>query len=180
MWIIKYRNWFYAFSATLLVVCAISIMVFGLRLGIEFTGGTLIDVRYPTERPDKVVVEDVLNQLDLGAYSLRPAGTDRYLLRTRDLTESDKTQVLRAMSLAETASTTDVRATTIGPVIGEELRAKAVIAIALIVLMVVCYVAFTFQTNFLWLVWLTNNCRSRPRHYYSRWRICGAWSLFWV
>jgi preprotein translocase subunit SecF len=145
MWIIQYRRFFYTFSGLLFVACLGSIFFFGLRLGIEFTGGTLIDVAYPTERPERAQLEVALEPLSLGVYSLRPAGNDRYMLRTRDLSEAEKAAVVRALSIDETVTLADVRTTTIGPVIGGELRTKALIAITLVVLMVVTYVAIAFR-----------------------------------
>lgn len=144
MWIITYRNIFYGISGLLIAGSLAAIALFGMRLGIEFTGGTLIDASYQS-RPDKGAIEEALNTLGLGTYSLRPAGENRYLLRTRDLPEGDKTKVLTAMSLSGSAPTADVKATTIGPVIGDELSTKAAIAIALVILMVVIYVAFVFR-----------------------------------
>lgn len=145
MWIITYRKWFYLFSGLLFALCVGAMLYFGMRLGIEFTGGTLIDVAYTSERPAKEAIEAALQPIDIGGFSLRPAGEDRYLLRTRDLPEAQKTQVLNALALNGEAPTTDVRATTIGPVIGSELSTKAMIAIALVVLMVVVYVAVAFR-----------------------------------
>jgi preprotein translocase subunit SecF len=145
MWIIQYRRFFYAFSGLLFAACLGSIFFFGLRLGIEFTGGTLIDVSYPTPRPERAQLEAVLEPLSLGVYSLRPAGDDRYMLRTRDLSEAEKAAVVEALSIGDTVTLADVRTTTIGPVIGGELRSKALIAISLVILMVVTYVAIAFR-----------------------------------
>lgn len=119
----------------------------GLKLGIDFTGGALTEVSYE-ELPEKATLESGLNELSLGGYSLRgsqdDSGRDGYLLRTRDLSESERITVSTVLTEAGTGGEI-TRFTSIGPVIGEELKDKAVWAIGAVVLMIVLYVAFAFR-----------------------------------
>ncbi len=128
-------------------VCALgALLVWQLVFGIEFLGGTIIEVKYEvssTSVPDKGVVESDLNTLDLGAYSLRQSGTDGYLLRTRDISEEEFIEIRKA--LAQEYSMEVERRATVGPVIGEELRNKAFVAIGVVVLLIVFFVAFAFR-----------------------------------
>lgn len=118
----------------------------GLKLGIDFTGGALTEVSYETS-PEKAALESGLNTLNLGGYSLRGANgesnRDGFILRTRDLTEEERVEVAETLtSLGEGAEVT--RFTSIGPVIGEELKDKAVWAIGGVIIIIVIYVAFAF------------------------------------
>lgn len=146
MKIIDYRNILIIIGVMILVGSALIIGIFGLRLGIDFTGGALTEVSYEV-RPDKVVVEEEITKLDLGGFSIREtnddAGKDGYILRTRDLSESERVEVEAAvLTYGEGAEL--VRFTSIGPVIGEELKDKASWAIGGVILIIVLYVAFAF------------------------------------
>lgn len=147
MFIIKYRNIFLAIAAVVMVGSLAILLTLGLKLGIDFTGGALNEVSYET-MPEKAVVEKQLNTLDLGGYSLREtvdeSGRDGYILRTRDLSEPERVLVSEELTaLGEGGEIT--RFTSIGPVIGQELKEKAKWAIGAVVLVIILYVAFAFR-----------------------------------
>jgi preprotein translocase subunit SecF len=99
------------------------------------------------ERPAKESLSSELDQLGLGGYSLRETlddeGRDGYILRTRDLTEDERVTV-GATVTAQGAEATITRFTSIGPVIGEELKGKAIKAVVAVSLIIILYVAFAF------------------------------------
>jgi len=147
MKIIAHKNIFLAISAALILGSIAIISVFGLRLGIDFTGGSLTEVAYDV-RPDKATVEAAVDTLNLGGYSLRETidegGRDGYILRTRDLAEAERIAAETVLlQVGEGAALT--RFTSIGPVIGEELKRKAVWAIGGVALVIILYVAFAFR-----------------------------------
>jgi preprotein translocase subunit SecF len=145
VFIIKYKLYFFLASALMMLAAGISLAVFGLKFGIDFTGGTLVEVAYETSRPDQMAVESRLSQFDLGTYSIRPIGEDGYLLRSRELTPDEQAQVVETLSLNGANPAEIVRANTVGPVIGVELRNKAFVALAVVIGMIILYVAFTFR-----------------------------------
>lgn len=146
MFITEHKKIFLAIGIALLVVSFGIVLTLGLRFGIDFTGGSLMEVAYDA-RPDKATIEDGLNQLELGDYSLREAvteaGRDGYLLRTKDLTDDLRAQV-ESVLLADSQNGTVERFTSVGPVIGQELKDKAVWAIGAVVIVIVLYLAFAF------------------------------------
>jgi preprotein translocase subunit SecF len=116
-------------------------------LGIDFTGGSLTEVAYD-ERPEQADVEAVLDTFELGGFSVRAstdeAGRDTFMIRTRDLSDVEREAVTLAVTEIGTGGEID-RFTSIGPVIGQELRDKALWAVAGVVLIIVLYVAFAFS-----------------------------------
>jgi len=146
MFAIKYRKIFLGITIFVMIVCAGIIFKFGLNFGIDFTGGALTEVVY-NQLPEKVELESSINQLGLGAYSLRTAtdeaGRPAYILRTRDLNETERLAVEAAV-LGEYDGAELSRFTSIGPVIGQELKDKAIWAIAGVILVIVIYVAIAF------------------------------------
>jgi len=144
--IIPNRKVYLAIAAAIAAVSIGIIAVFGLRFGIDFTGGSLTEVSY-TVAPDKAALETMVFDLGLEGSSVRAsvdeAGRDAYLIRTRDLSEAER------ITLSETVTQLGVdgevsRFTSIGPVIGQELRDKAVWAIGAVLLVIILYVAYAF------------------------------------
>ncbi|MCA9364241.1 protein translocase subunit SecF [Candidatus Kaiserbacteria bacterium] len=141
---------FLALGIAIMVISIIIIGALGIPFGIDFTGGALTEVAYNT-RPS---IEDVEARLieapltDLGAYSLRETvndtGHDGYILRTRDLTE-DERQIVEDVLLEIGEGGEVSRFASIGPVIGDELKNKALWAVLGVVLVIVFYVAFAFR-----------------------------------
>jgi preprotein translocase subunit SecF len=150
MFVSRFTKQFLIIAGLIFAVTIGILVTLGLPLGIDFTGGALTEVSYEI-RPEKSDLESTLNTLpgtDLGGYSLRvtedETGRPGYILRTRDLEESERQIV--AAALTEAGEGGEIaRFTSIGPVIGQELRDKAVWAIAAVMAVIVLYVAFAFR-----------------------------------
>jgi preprotein translocase subunit SecF len=146
MFFINNRAIFLAIAGLLMVISIAAVAIMGLRFGIDFTGGTLLEVHYPADRPAQAMLEAELAELDLGAFSMRAIDEQGYVVRVRELGEEERAQVLAALSLDESATVEVVRLNTVGPVVGVELRNKSFVAIAGVLLMIILYVAFAFRT----------------------------------
>lgn len=147
MFVITHKKIFLTIALGIVLASLGILITLGLPLGIDFTGGSLTEVSYDT-RPDKAMVDQKLAELDLGGYSLRQstdeAGREGYILRTRDLEENQRIAVSEAVThVGEGGEVT--RFTSIGPVIGQELKDKLVWALGGVLLVIVLYVAFAFR-----------------------------------
>ncbi len=145
MFIVRNRKIFTITSSALAVLCLFAIVVYGLPLGIDFTGGSILEVNYTDGRPELPVVEEKLHAINLGAYQLQPTGDSRFIIRTRTLSQTERLSVLDAFSLAGTKNVVEERFNTIGPLIGDELRRKALFAIVVVLLGIVFFVAYAFR-----------------------------------
>ncbi|MBU2109761.1 protein translocase subunit SecF [Patescibacteria group bacterium] len=143
MGIVKNRKIWYAISGLFVAASIFSIFYFGLRLGIDFTGGSLLEVEYANTRPEISVLQEKIKSLDLGNVVLQPTGDNGLIARSKDLTEDEHQQLLSV--LVSEGELNEVRFDSIGPVIGEELRQKSWIAIVLVVIMIILYIAFAFR-----------------------------------
>ena len=146
MFIIWHRKLFLTIGAAIVAASVLVMFVFGLKLGIDFTGGSLTEIRYEV-MPEKSSVEAVLTELGYENASVRQSHGelgDSYIVTTRDLTiEEQEVLETKLTSLGE--GPTVARVTTIGPVIGEELKDKAVWAIGGVLLITIFYVAMAFM-----------------------------------
>ncbi len=144
--IIRYRKYFLALALFIVVGAAAVVATFGLKPSLDFTGGSLMEVRY-TAVPEKSAIEEVLEQLALGEMSVRQSESEAgagYLITTRTLSEAERTTMTDALTaLGEGGEVS--RFTSVGPVIGSELKDKAVWAIGAVLFLTVCYVAFAFR-----------------------------------
>ena len=142
MFIIKYRKIWYAFSLLIIIASLFSIFKFGLKQGIDFTGGALLEVEYAA-KPDVIAIKQKIEGLSLGNAVVQPSGEKNIIIRTRDLSEGEHQKVLSAvLSFGEGK---EIRFDSIGPVIGKELKKKSVTAMILVIVMIILYIAFAFR-----------------------------------
>jgi preprotein translocase subunit SecF len=143
MFVVRNRKIFYTLSGILVGLSIISLIFWKLPLGIDFTGGSLLEVAYQS-RPDMATLQNNLNQLQLGQYSIRPVGDNGYILRTSTLSEDQRLKVIQAIT-TPTATPEIKHFDTIGPILGEELRGKAITSIILVILAIVIFITFAFR-----------------------------------
>jgi len=145
MFIIKYKKIFIGISIALVTLSLISLFVFGLNVGIDFKGGALTEVVFQDTRPAQADLEQSLASLNFGVILLQPTGDLGYIVKTRDLTDSEHTALLQLLSQNNPDSLTELSFSSIGPSVGRELTRKAIIAIILIALVIICFIAFVFR-----------------------------------
>ncbi len=158
MWIIKHRAIFYTLSIVLIVASIFSFVKWGLNFGIDFTGGTLIEISYSNERSVQSDILSSISAIDAKA-SVRPAGTDSYIIRMKPIDQNEKAKVLEVLkissSLNEENLLTNQNASTsvaslktfdsIGPILGAESLRKALVSIVLVILGIVLFITFAFR-----------------------------------
>lgn len=137
---IKYRKFYYFFSGVLILGSIFSLVVFGLRPGIDFTGGSILEVEYRAERPSNQEVQGQLADLDLGSIVLQPTGDRALILRMQDIDEETHQAILQRLGQVE-----EQRFESIGPVIGQELKQKTKFFTVLALLTIVLYLTFAFR-----------------------------------
>jgi preprotein translocase subunit SecF len=138
-----------AFSALLLLGSIGSLSVRGLNWGLDFTGGTLVEVHYSDTAP----LEDIRANLEAGGFAgavVVSFGTDQDVLIRLPQGYSDKDGA-RLLQLLQSAYEGDVelrRIEFVGPQVGEELREQGGLAMLMALGLVMLYVAFRFQFKF--------------------------------
>lgn len=146
MFIIRHKKIFLIIGVAIVLICAGIVALFGIKPGIDFTGGSLMEVRY-TALPDKAAVEAAVSAEELGEFSVRHSKSeagDGYLVTTKDLTEAERAS-LETTLIGVSDGGELVRFTSIGPVIGQELADKAVWAVGAVLVLIIVYVAIAFM-----------------------------------
>lgn len=135
------RKIWFTVSGLLVTASIVGCIIYGFNLGIDFTGGSLLQVRYTADRPEVHTINEQLGQADIHNAVVQPSGDDTFIIKTQFL---DNTQRTAAMSaLGETAIEESFES--IGPTIGQELRQKAVSAIILVLVAIIVYVSWAFR-----------------------------------
>jgi len=143
MTIIGARKISYAFSGVLVGLSVAALFVLGLRLGIDFNGGSLLEIEYRAERPAHQAMLDALAGAEVQNATVQPTDDRGVLVRMRHVAEEEHQRVLAALSALGELS--EKRFDSIGPTIGAELRKKSLIALLLVLVMIVIYISWAFR-----------------------------------
>lgn len=165
--IINYRKIYFIISGILVTVSIFAFGFWGLNLGIDFTGGSLLEIEYVDDRPQISEVQDRLSDLELGDVMIQPIGDKSMLLRFKSVSEEDHQNILN--KLRENSATVEPieigegevinpveteqksneivekRFDSIGPVIGQELKKKTIYAITIALVVIILYIAWAFR-----------------------------------
>jgi preprotein translocase subunit SecF len=144
MWVVNNRKLFYTFSSLLVLASFVSFFFWGVKPGIDFTGGTLIEVSYSGARPELSTVVAALAPID-SAVSVRPSfdsqtNEQEYIVRMKAVDQNEKAATLSALGNGTIKSFDSV-----GPVLGAEALRKAYLSIFLVILAIVLYITFAFR-----------------------------------
>jgi len=141
--IVRYQKYFFILPAVLVTLSVVAMLVWGFKPGIDLEGGSLLEVKYPAGRPAVEMVREAVNGLGLGEVRVQPTGDDGYILRQRDLSDTERQTLLQP--LRNMGEMEEVQFTSVGPILGQELMQKAWIAIAIVVVTTILFIAFAFR-----------------------------------
>jgi preprotein translocase subunit SecF len=149
--IIQKRKIWLGISSVLVALSLVFIAMWGLNLGIDFTGGSLLEVRVLENAPSAEEMSAVLDELEFeGSITVQPTNEDGFLIRFQDISEETHQLMLghleeRYMNEAGETVVQQERYESIGPSIGQELRSKAIYSILIVLIFIVIYIAWAFR-----------------------------------
>ncbi|MBI2609881.1 protein translocase subunit SecF [Candidatus Giovannonibacteria bacterium] len=144
--LIRARKFTYAISIILVLASIVALSVYKLKLGIDFTGGAILEAEYDLSTggfPEIQKVQEKMSSLGLGDVRVQRAGERGVIVRTRDLSEEEHQKVSTA--LMQFGKAKELRFDSIGPTIGRELRNRSLWAILGVLVMIVLYIAWAFR-----------------------------------
>jgi len=139
----KYSKIYYIISIILVLAAIISLATFGLKFGIEFSGGSTLELEFKDVRPNNDEIFNVLKDIDLGNVVIQPIGEKGVFLKLSEINETTHQQVLSKINALSPSEEKSFQY--IGPSIGRELKNKTQIAIILALLAITLYIAFAFR-----------------------------------
>lgn len=138
------------FSITLLIISLASLYLKNLNFGLDFTGGTLVELNYPT-KVDLSLIRSTLDNAGYKGAQVANFGSDREVLIKLSGTASDQlgAEILDLLKENSLEGQIDLRRIEfVGPQIGSELRDDGGIAMLLALVLMMLYIAFRFQSKF--------------------------------
>lgn len=142
MKIIANRKYWLSFSGVMFIAGIIALSVWGLRLGADFTGGSLLEVRIP-DVSSLADVQSVATAVR-SDVSVQELNDKTFILKSTPLTEAEHQAFVDALK-KKFPQTEEIRFDSIGPVIGQEIKSKSITAVILVTAMVLCYIAWSFR-----------------------------------
>jgi len=137
---IKYRKIYYILSGVLIFGSLVILFVFGLKLGIDFTGGSILEIDFQQTRMSNQEIETKLNQFNLGEITIQPTGEKGVIIKMKEIDEETHQKILKSLEGVE-----ERYFERIGPTIGHELKQKTGFAIILALFAIAGYIAFAFR-----------------------------------
>ncbi len=147
MEIVKNRNFFFAVAFMLMLTSALAVWQWGLKLGIDYSGGSIMELEYTSAtRPERQVIETIATEKGIEGIVVQPTGDVGLLIRSRTLSEQEHQALLAGViASAGEGNVKELRFDTVGPTIGKELKTKSFKAIVIAVMAILCYIAFAFR-----------------------------------
>jgi preprotein translocase subunit SecF len=142
--IIKYYKFWFVVSGILLLAGVVSLSVYGLKPGIDFTGGTITQVKFPGAVPQTSDISKVVSDAGTTNAVIQPAGSQSVIIRTSPMEKDQHDKIMAALK-AKFGDITEESYSSIGPVIGKELRSNAAWQLGLVSLGIVLYIAYAFR-----------------------------------
>ena len=140
MFIITYKSSFIAIAIAMVVASAFLVAHFGIKQGIDFTGGTVIEINYATSSVQKV---DTLALEKVGVKAFSTSATSYKFVSAKSFEETDAALKGVLNSVKYPFKVTQVN--TVGPTMGKEMTKKAIIAIIFVIIAILCFIAFAFR-----------------------------------
>jgi preprotein translocase subunit SecF len=143
MRLLDYYKYLFALSGVILLLGIASLAIFGLELGIDFKGGTVTEIEF-AQPVDQEKVKSALQASNVQNFQLQATDNNGLIIRTEAL---DKGQYdkLAAEIKTQAGEFTEKRFDSIGPVVGEELKRKAIYQLVIVSLAIVAYIAYAFR-----------------------------------
>jgi len=148
--ITKYRKFYYWFSGIILIASLASLFAFGLNLGLDFKGGSILEINYSHTLPIKDQISNELKKIGLLESTISQTNKNNLMIRLAEIDEA-KHQELKIVleKLGKEVDGNNVFSEllfeSLGPSIGRELKIKTFYAIMLVLLVIVLYIAYAFR-----------------------------------
>lgn len=144
--IVGKRYWFFLLSTVIVVPGLIALLLWGLNLSIDFTGGALLELQFqnPTEALQPAQITSQLTELGYPGSLVQSSSDNVVFIRTKELSQDEKNAIESGLE-ARYGPFVENRFESVGPSVGEEVTQRAVYAVAMAAVGILLYLAFAFR-----------------------------------
>jgi preprotein translocase subunit SecF len=134
--------WF-SISIVLAILSIASIFIFGLKVGIDYKGGSVIE--FTSSSSDRInIAKTELDKLGYNGYQIKESGSDKVILRLQTLTAEEHSTLATSFK-SQMGDYTETSYDTVGPTIGKDLTKKSILAVVLASIGIIIFIAFAFR-----------------------------------
>lgn len=142
--LMRYKFIYFILSLVIILPGLAYLFTSGLRPGIDFTGGALLEYKFNQQVDTEELKKEVVSKgVDVG--QVITTGENTYLIRTKPI-DQNKINEIKADLIKKFGSIEERRVESVGPIVGKELTQKAITALNLAAVAIVLYIAFSFRT----------------------------------
>jgi preprotein translocase subunit SecF len=141
---LKYKKHYFTLSTILIAISVYSLLTFGLKQGIDFNGGTLIEISGLTRQADEKVLNKVFKDNKIKINSLQKSGNNVSVIRT-NFVNQEASGKIKASLAKEFKDIEILRFESVGPILGSELLNKTITAAIIAVVGMLLYIAWAFK-----------------------------------
>ena len=140
------RYYYFLISLIVIVPGVIALIVWGLPLAIDFTGGSSLEVKFDAGKaPQPAQVITLYNSMGIEDVAAQTSEGDILIIRSKEIDETTKTKIVNQMGTQFDSTVTILRFDTVGPVIGKEVTNNAAIAVGVAAIAILLYITLAFR-----------------------------------
>lgn len=146
--IISKRKIWFSLSGLLVGLSIVFLALWGLNFGIDFVGGSSLEVRFEKQAPSVVEVKKALSDVDLNSLVVQPAEGKEMFIKSKNTEESihqETLSALKGMDQEKYGQVKELQYNSVGPSIGNTLKRKSFYAVILVILAIIVYIAWAFR-----------------------------------
>ena len=141
---VKIRKYPYVFSAILIIIAITGVILFGLKPGMDFIGGSLLELNISQNKITTEQVNEILKSLEVNDAIITAVGEEGLLIRTKEISEEKHQEIISRIK-GVFVGVEESRFESLGPAIGEELKKKSFSGLVFVILGIALYLTWAFR-----------------------------------
>ena len=142
----RFKLLYFAISALVIIPGLFSLIKWGLKPSIDFTGGTLLELQFTKViSNEQLAIKETLDELKINYSSIQVSGEKRVLLRTKPISREDVSSIIGSLAKKVDEKPEELRFETVGPTLGKELISKTIFGILIASCFILLYVWKQFK-----------------------------------
>jgi preprotein translocase subunit SecF len=144
--IVRKRYLYFAISLIVIIPGILALIVWGLPIGIDFTGGSILFIQFASgTTPPTSQVFNIYEEFGFGESIVQTSGEDALVIRSKDMNESTRGQIVSTLEERFDDEVTVLRFESVGPTVGKEVATRAAGAVGLASFGIMAYITYAFR-----------------------------------
>jgi len=143
--IVGKRYLYFAISLSVIIPGLIALIVWGLPLAIDFTGGSMLEVQFQNNPPKPAQVIEIYHEFGIGDPTVQSSTGNTLIIRSKPMDEATMNKIVKAMEERFHTKVTVRQFSTVGPSVGKEVAKRATGAVALAAVAILLYITYAFR-----------------------------------